>query len=74
MSADRSFRKGQKVRWNWSGSEAHGKVAERFERAVQRTLKGSKIKKNGSKDNPAYLIEQADGDKVLKLGSELKEG
>jgi len=46
-------------------------IAERFERRVQRTLKGSRIVRNGSKANPAYLIDQDDGNRVLKLGSEL---
>jgi hypothetical protein len=38
---------------------------------VQRTFKGSKIVRNGSKDDPAYLVEQQDGAQALKLGSEL---
>lgn len=66
-----SYRKGQQVTWQWGSGTAKGKVAERFERRVQRTLKGSKIVKNGTEKNPAYLIEQEDGDKVLKRGSEL---
>lgn len=70
MSAN-AFRAGQQVRWNWSGGHAEGKVVERFERTVQRTLKGAKVRRKGSAENPAYLIEQDDGDKVLKLGSEL---
>ena len=69
-----SYRQGQKVEWNWGNGTGAGKVDERFERRVQRTLKGTKIVKNGSKDNPAYLIEQDDGDKVLKLGGELSAG
>lgn len=71
MSESHSFHKGQKVQWNWGSGTADGKVVERFERRVQRTLKGTKIIRNGSKKNPAFLIEQDDGDKVLKLGSEL---
>jgi hypothetical protein len=69
-----SFRKGQSVRWQWSGSTASGKIVERFERRVQRTIKGSKIVRNGSTDDPAYLVEQDDGDRALKLGSELTAG
>jgi len=65
------FREGQKVKWNWGNGEGTGKVEERFERRVHRTFKGSKIVKNGTEDNPAYVIEQEDGDKVLKRGSEL---
>lgn len=65
------YRKGANVRWNWGNGTATGTIEERFERRVQRTLKGSKVVKNGTADNPAYLIEQEDGAKVLKRGSEL---
>lgn len=66
-----SYRKGASVHWNWGNGTATGRIAERFERRVQRTLKGAKVVKNGTADNPAYLIEQADGGRVLKRGSEL---
>lgn len=69
-----SFKSGQAVKWNWGSGTAEGKVKETFERRVQRTIKGTKVVKNGTKDNPAYLIEQEDGDKVLKRGSELQAG
>jgi hypothetical protein len=72
VSESHSFRKGQAVHWNWGSGTAEGKVAERFDRRVQRTIKGSRIVRNGTKEDPAYLIEQDDGDKVLKLGSELQ--
>lgn len=73
MSASNAFRKGQQVQWNWGNGEGRGQVKERFERRVERTLRGSEITRNGSEDNPAYLIEQEDGDEVFKLGSELEE-
>jgi hypothetical protein len=66
-----NYRDGQTVHWKWSNGTAEGKIKERFDRRVQRTIKGSKIVRNGSKDDPAYLIEQEDGTKLLKLGSEL---
>lgn len=62
---------GAKVSWKWGSGTAEGKVEERFERRVQRTIKGAKVVKNGSKENPAVLIVQEDGGKVLKLESEL---
>jgi hypothetical protein len=65
------FKAGDKVRWNWGSGTGEGRVVERFERRVQRTLKGAKVVKNGSAERPAYLIEQEDGAKVLKLASEL---
>ena len=46
-------------------------VAEVHTDRVERTLKGSKIVRNGTEEAPAYLIVQDDGDKVLKLHTEL---
>ena len=68
------FSKGQAVTWRWGAHEAEGKVAERFERRVQRTIAGEKILRNGTRDNPAYLIEQEGGGRALKRGSELSAG
>jgi hypothetical protein len=69
-----AYRAGQKVHWNWGNGTAAGKVAQRFDRRVQRTIEGAKVVKNGTSDNPAYLIEQEDGGRVLKRGSELSAG
>lgn len=68
-----NLRKGARVKWNWGTGTAEGKITERFERDVTRTLKGSEITRHGSRNNPAYLIRQDDGDEVLKLGSELSK-
>lgn len=67
-----SIRKGSKVTWKWGSSTAEGKVAEVHREKVTRTIKGEKITRDGSKDDPAYVIEQEDGGKVLKLRSEVK--
>ncbi|MFP5077275.1 DUF2945 domain-containing protein [Rhizobium sp. YIM 134829] len=66
------YRKGSTVSWKWGSSTATGKVEESFTEDVERTIKGSKIKRKASKDEPAYLIQQEDGDKVLKSHSELE--
>jgi hypothetical protein len=67
------IRKGSTVHWTWGANSASGHVVERFDRTVRRTIKGAEITKHGTRDNPAFLIEQDDGDRVLKLRSELKE-
>ena len=72
MSNSNSFRTDQYVQWSWGSGTAKGQIKERFEREVTRTLKGSEVTRDGSEDNPAYLIRQEDGDEVLKLGSELQ--
>ena len=63
--------KGKSVTWIWGSGIAQGKVEESFARRVQRTLKGARVVKNGSAENPALLIRQTDGDRSLKLRSEL---
>lgn len=65
------FSKGDKVSWSWGAHIARGEIAERFERRVQRTIKGETIVRNGSKAEPAYLVTQEDGGRALKSGSEL---
>ena len=71
MSNSNSFQANQYVKWNWGNGEGCGQIEERFEREVTRTLQGTEVTKDGDEDNPAYLIKQDDGDKVLKRGSEL---
>ena len=60
------------VEWDWGSGTAAGKIKERFTDDVTRTIKGSEITRNASEDNPAYLIEQDDGDEVLKSASEIR--
>ena len=67
------FRLGSKVEWDWGKGTASGKIAESFTEPVERTIKGSKIKRNADPDNSAYLIEQDDSDRVLKSHSELRK-
>lgn len=67
----RAYAVGSTVAWSWGQGTAKGKVAEVFEKRVQRTIKGAKIIRRASEKNPAYLVEQADGAKALKSHSEL---
>ena len=66
------FRTGQKISWSWGAHRVHGKVVERFERRVQRTIEGARIVRIGTADNPAYLVETDEGKRALKRGSELR--
>jgi Hypervirulence associated proteins TUDOR domain len=70
----KTFQEGAIVRWDWSANVAHGKVEQRFDKQVSRTIKGKRVTRNGTPENPAYLIRQADGDRVLKRSSELEPG
>lgn len=69
-----AYRAGAHVRWHWGAGTGEGVVRERFDRRVQRTIKGERIVRNGTRDNPAYLVETDKGDRVLKRGSELSPG
>ena len=64
---------GEKVEWNWGNGTGEGKVTERFTSKVTRTIKGSEVTRDASEDEPAYMIEQEDGDRVLKSHSELNK-
>jgi len=63
---------GDRVTWKWGQGEASGKVKSVFDQKTTRTIKGSEITRNGTKDDPALYIVQEDGDAVLKLASEVK--
>lgn len=67
-----TFRKGSDVEWTWGAHKANGKVVDRFTKDVSRRIKGKTVKRKASTDEPAFLVRQEDGDKVLKSASELK--
>ena len=64
--------KGDRVSWAWGNGRGHGTVREVIERDVTREIEDSSITRHGSPENPALVIEQEDGGKVLKLASEVK--
>ena len=63
---------GETVEWDWGNGTGSGRIRERFTERVTRKIKGSEITRNATEEDPAFLIEQDDGDRVLKLASELK--
>ena len=67
------YRQGDTVEWTWGSGTATGTVREAFTERVTRTLKGTEVTRDADADNPAYLIEQDDGDRVLKSESELSK-
>ncbi|MFN3225054.1 MAG: DUF2945 domain-containing protein [Hyphomicrobiales bacterium] len=67
----KSYSKGTRVEWNWGQGTGTGKIVEIYTSDVTKTIKGTEVTRNASSDEPAYLIEQEDGDQVLKSHSEL---
>lgn len=68
------MKKGDKVHWKWGANEAEGTIKEKSEKDISKTINGTQVKRKASKDKPAYLIEQEEGNKVLKSESELEKG
>lgn len=66
-----SFAVGDEVQWEWGSGTATGKVTEVIPEKVTRTIKGNEVTRNGTESCPALMIEQEDGDRVLKLASEV---
>ena len=67
------YSKGDKVEWEWGNGTGTGKITEVFTEKVTRIIDGSELTRNASEDDPAYEIEQDDGDRVLKGHSEVKK-
>lgn len=66
-----SFQTGDSVTWNWGNGSGTGTIKQIYTDTVTKTIKGTDVTRNATDDDPAYLIEQDDGDRVLKSGSEL---
>ncbi len=67
-----SIQVGDRVRWNWGDGTAEGEVVERFTDEVTRTFDGTEVTRDASTDEPAFEIEQDDGDRVLKSITEIE--
>ncbi|MFZ4403732.1 MAG: DUF2945 domain-containing protein [Pseudobdellovibrionaceae bacterium] len=68
----KSFAVDTPVQWKWMSGFVKGSVKEVYTTTVSKTLKGKVIKRNGSAENPAYLVQSVAGNFALKLQSELQ--
>lgn len=67
------LKKGSKVSWQWGSGEASGVIEEVYLEEITKTIKGKSIKRQATKENPAYYIKENDKNAhVLKLRSELQ--
>ena len=66
------LRKGQSAEWKWGKGTGEGVVTETFTSDVTRTIKGTKVKRQATGGEPAHMLKQKDGSRVLKSESELK--
>lgn len=65
------FKVGTKVGWKWLGRLISGTVTEVHFESLSKTIKGKLIKRNGTAENPAYVVQAESGNFALKLHSEL---
>ena len=66
-----AYQIGNKVTWKWAGGVIKGQVEEVHFAPIERVIKGSKIKRNGSVEKPAYVVKSEAGNIALKLHTEL---
>lgn len=64
---------GNDVEWSWGRSRAEGTVTRKFTRDVERQIKGKTIRRHADQAEPAFLVKQEDGARVLKSQSELRK-
>ena len=62
---------GDTVTWEWGNGTAKGEVVKRYTQKITLKIKGTEVTRDASDDCPAYKIEQADGDEVMKSASEI---
>ena len=70
MSAQ-MFDIGDRVVWAWGDGHGEGRIEARYTQSVTKTIKGTEVTRHAAPDQPAYLICQEDGAKVLKSCTEL---
>lgn len=66
------IKEGTKVKWSWGNGIAEGTVEETYTQKVTKTIKGTKVTREGEKGDKALYIKQSDGDYVLKSESEVE--
>lgn len=71
MKEKLKYEVGEKINWKWAGGVIKGQVEEVHFAPIEKVIKGSKIKRNGSVEKPAYLVKSEAGNLALKLHTEL---
>lgn len=64
------FKKGDTVEWKYGTGKAEGEVTEVHTDDVSKTIKGKEIKRKGSREEPALVIQHEDS-LVVKSASEV---
>lgn len=67
------YNAGDKVEWDWGDGTATGEIQKVYTRKITLKIKGTEVTRDADEDEPAYRIEQSDGDEVLKSHSEVRK-
>ena len=68
-----TYDEGTPVKWKWGGGWARGTVKKVYTGRITRTFGGTETTRDADEENPAYLVEQEDGDQALKSHSEVEK-
>ena len=68
-----NLKKGDEVEYKWGSGKAEAEVTQVHTKDVTRTIKGKKIKRHASKDEPAVEVKTKKGGRALKSASEVKK-
>ena len=69
----KDFATNTKVSWKWGEGHGMGYIREKFTERVVREIDSNEVVRDADEENPAYLIEQDDGQELLKSASELEK-
>ena len=68
-----SIQTGDTVQWDWGNGTATGKVTQIYTQKITKTIKGTDVTRDADDQEPAFLIDQDDGDQVLKSCTEVQK-
>ncbi len=72
MAGKAKPKKGNEIEYKWGSGKVEGKVAAVHTGDVEKTIKGKKIKRTASKEEPAVEVTTKKGAHALKSASEVK--
>lgn len=72
MTSKADVSKGDEVEYKWGKGKVEGEVTKVHTDDVERTIKGTKVKREASESKSALEIKTDKGAKVLKSTSEVK--
>ncbi len=67
------FDDGDKVEWDWGNGTATGIVRQKYTQKHTLKINGSEVTRDADEDDPAYRLEQSDGQTVLKKHTEIRK-